>query len=120
MNKFISLLAASFVTTAISTGPATAHSELRTSVPAAGSTVEAPKSLELTFSDSVNLRFSSVTLTDSGAVERKIGKPAISEDGHTLVIPVSGPLSAGKYVVNWDALSQDGHKMKGEFSFAVQ
>ncbi|APH74856.1 copper homeostasis periplasmic binding protein CopC [Aquibium oceanicum] len=120
MNKFISLLAASFVATAISTGAATAHSELKSSIPAAGSSVESPKSLELTFSDSVNLRFSNVTLTNSGAVEGKIGEPAISEDGHTLVIPVSGPLSAGKYVVNWNALSQDGHKVKGEFSFAVE
>lgn len=118
MNKFISLLAVSFVATAISTGAATAHSELKSSIPVAGSSVESPKSLELTFSDSVNLRFSNLTLT--GAVEGKIGKPAISEDGHTLIIPVSGPLSAGKYVVNWDALSQDGHKVKGEFSFAVE
>ncbi|MBX3583221.1 MAG: copper homeostasis periplasmic binding protein CopC [Rhizobiaceae bacterium] len=118
MNKFMSLLAASLVATAISTGPAMAHSELKRSIPAVGSTVATPTSLELTFSDSVNLRFSNVTLT--GAVEGKIGKPAISEDGHTLIIPVSGSLSAGKYVVNWDALSQDGHKVKGEFSFAVE
>ena len=97
-----------------------AHSELKSSMPAAGSTVAAPKVLELTFSDSVNLRFSNVTLTDSGAVESTIGEPAISQDGHTLIIPVSGPLLAGKYVVNWDALSQDGHKVKGEFSFAVE
>ncbi len=120
MKKLIPLIAVSFVATAISTSSALAHSELKRSTPAAGSTVVAPTSLELTFSDSVNLRFSKVILTDSGAIEAKIGEPALSEDGHTLVVPVSAPLSPGKYVVYWDALSQDGHKVKGEFRFAVE
>lgn len=120
MNKLTAFLATWFTAVAVLVSPAMAHSVLKKSIPEGGSSVAAPSFLELTFSDSVNLRFSKVTLTGPLAVAAEIGEPAISADGHTLAVPVSAPLSPGKYVVNWDALSQDGHKVNGMFSFVVE
>ena len=120
MNKFKALFLTSFAMTVLTAAPAMAHSVLKNSSPTADTTVEAPRSLELTFSETVNLRFSSIELTGPDGAAVRLGKPVNSQDGHTLLAPLPEPLSSGRYDVKWDALSQDGHKINGNFSFLVK
>ena len=119
MTRIKTLIATAMIATALAT-EASAHSLLKSSAPAADSSVAAVEQVELTFSGSVNPRFSNVTISSVAGEPVKTGKADVSADGHTLLVPLSAPLSAGQYTVNWDALSKDGHKVNGKFSFSVE
>ena len=36
-----------------------------------------------------------------------------------LIVPLAAPLTAGRYKVSWHAVSEDTHRVKGEYSFEV-
>ncbi|WP_226328119.1 copper resistance protein CopC [Klebsiella pneumoniae] len=49
------------------------------------------------------------------------GKPALDpKDKATLIVPVSTTLDKGQYEVDWTALSVDGHKTQGKYTFTVK
>jgi hypothetical protein len=100
--------------------PAFAHAHLLSAVPANAAIVSpAPKALTLTFSESVSLAFTGITLTGAaGAVS--LGTPQLDADGVTLVEPLTATLPPGAYVVDWHALSTDGHKTHGSYGFTVK
>src|SRR4051812_26783286 len=90
-------------------GPALGHSELVRTSPAAGSAVAAsPAQVRLEFSEGVEARFSGVEIT--GANGKRVPTGRLEAQGNVLGAPLSGPLPAGKYRVNWRVLSVDGHK----------
>ncbi|AYG61221.1 hypothetical protein CCGE525_00435 [Rhizobium jaguaris] len=37
-----------------------------------------------------------------------------------LMVPISGTIGAGTYTVEWHALSADGHKTTGSYTFTVK
>ncbi|EIQ0044676.1 TPA: hypothetical protein IF306_004393 [Escherichia coli] len=48
-------------------------------------------------------------------------KPALDpKDKATLIVPVSTTLDKGQYEVDWTALSVDGHKTQGKYTFTVK
>lgn len=103
------------------TAAAFAHAHLKAAVPADGSTVvQSPAALELDFSEGLNLAFSGVALKSEKGEKVAVGKAHLKpSDDKTLLVPLSGPLAAGRYTVSWHALSRDGHKTKGSYSFTV-
>jgi methionine-rich copper-binding protein CopC len=102
-------------------GQAFAHAHLKAAVPADKATVAAsPAELDLSFSEELNLTFSGIKVTGPGKTGVKTGEASLKEDDKTLVVPVSGTLGAGSYTVEWHALSTDGHKTSGSYSFTVQ
>ncbi len=113
------LVAAALLATA---GAAFAHAHLKSAIPPASGTVAAsPSELDLTFTEGVNLAFTGVAVTGPGkhavATSAASLKPG---DDTTLVVPLAGTLAAGTYRVDWHALSTDGHKTKGSYSFTVK
>ena len=38
----------------------------------------------------------------------------------TLIVKFAQPLQAGSYMVNWQAVSADTHKVQGSFTFQVR
>jgi methionine-rich copper-binding protein CopC len=113
------LLATATMTIALA-GQAVAHAHLKTSTPAADSTVkQAPSVLDLSFTESLNLKFSGATVTGPEKKTIKTGSAALAEGDKTLTIPVSDQLAPGKYTVKWRVLSNDGHKTNGSYSFTV-
>lgn len=102
--------------------PAFAHAHLKSATPAIGGTVAAtPTELHLTFSEGLNLKFTGVTLTGPAKAAVSTGDAALGAgDDAVLVVPVSGNLAAGTYRVDWHALSTDGHKTKGTYTFTVK
>ena len=98
---------------------ALAHAELVHTVPAAKSSGAAPAAIQLHFSDAIEMKFSSFKVTDIDGKEVAI--KAVAGDAKTLSATPTAPLAPGLYTVTWSAASvEDGHKMKGTFSFTVK
>jgi methionine-rich copper-binding protein CopC len=101
---------------------AMAHAHLKVEVPAHDAVVaSAPTSLRLEFSEALELEFSGVTLSDASGKSVATGAAALAPDSNmVLLVPLSGRLAPGAYTVAWHALSRDGHKTKGSYSFTVR
>lgn len=110
-------LAAAF---ALMAGAAFAHAHLKTELPAAKSTVAAPETLVLHFSEDLSLTFSGIKVTGPAKAEVALGAGTLSDGETTLTVPVKGTLKPGTYTVDWHALSKDGHKTRGSYSFTVK
>jgi len=99
--------------------PATAHSLLLESAPASGATVTAPpRELMLRFNNRIEKSLSRVRLLDEGGAARPL---VIAADGGgadrlTAAVP---PLSPGRWRVEWQVLSKDGHVVAGRFEFRL-
>jgi methionine-rich copper-binding protein CopC len=94
-----------------------AHTKLEKSEPAAGATVAAPKQIQLWFNEKIDVAVSKIELTSpSGTVE--LGPPH-SMGGKTLMAAVTGKIAAGTYTVAWQTAGDDGHVVKGDYTFSV-
>ncbi|UHL65239.1 copper homeostasis periplasmic binding protein CopC [Paralcaligenes sp. KSB-10] len=102
--------------------PAFAHAHLKSEVPAAKSVVSAaPSVIKLKFSEGVEPKFSGVSISGPKNVPVKLSQPTVDpQDNSRLLISVQGPMPAGQYRVNWHAVSVDGHKTKGDYSFSLK
>ena len=100
---------------------ADAHPKLKSVSPAADvSSKVAPKEIKLNFSEGVIAKFSGLELKDEAGKTITTGVP-VSDPGDRkqLVVPLTAPLTAGRYKVTWHAVSEDTHRVKGEYSFEV-
>lgn len=103
------------------TTPASAHDDLVSSDPAAGSTVQTlPEEMTLTFSAALipSDGGTAVVVTDADGNDVADGAPEI--DGAVLIQPLDpDAATAGEYTVIWQVVSSDGHPTDGEFAFTV-
>ena len=106
----------------LATSPAFAHAHLKAAVPAAGSTVAAsPAELDLTFSEGLNLKFTGLKVTGPSKTSVPTGEAKLgAKDDTSLIVPLNGTLEPGTYKVDWHALSSDGHKTSGSYSFTLK
>ena len=95
---------------------AQAHTHLKDSVPAEGSTISvSPPNIVLKFSEAA--RITALTIKKEGGDEQKLTPlPTTTTAEVTLRAPELAP---GKYVVTWRAMSGDSHIMSGELHFTV-
>ncbi|MFJ2986228.1 copper homeostasis periplasmic binding protein CopC [Collimonas sp. NPDC087041] len=100
-------------------GQAWAHAHLKAAQPADKAVVSSISDIELTFSEGLSLKFSGIKVTGPGKQEVALGEAMLMDEGKTLMIPVSSKLQPGSYTVDWHALSVDGHKTNGSYSFVV-
>ena len=101
-------------------GFAYAHPALEASSPAQGATVPSPKEIRLTFTESIILKFSGLTVRQKGGDRVETGSSSTDPNNkRQLVVPVSNPLAPGTYEVDWNAVSADTHRVSGHFSFTV-
>ncbi|NLR99641.1 copper homeostasis periplasmic binding protein CopC [Rhizobium sp. P38BS-XIX] len=120
MPRMKTLLLATAVASLTLAGQALAHAHLKSSTPAADSAVkESPAELDLTFTEGLSLKFSGVTVSGPDKKVVKTGNASLMDSDKTLMVPVSDKLAPGKYTVEWHALSTDGHKTNGAYSFTV-
>ena len=106
------------MTCLLGSGLALAHSKMAKSIPAEGATTKAGLT-EITLGFSKPVRLMLVKVRNAAAkseVEAKF-KPA-AKFGTSYPFTVS-PLTSGLHEVNWTAVAQDGHVMKGTLSFKV-
>ncbi len=100
---------------------ALAHAKLVKETPAHDATVPPPAEISLKFSVGVEPGFSSIEVKDASGAIVKVGNlAAAGDDKTTIAVPLPTPLAAGKYTVEWRALTAgDGHKIKGSYSFTA-
>jgi copper transport protein len=97
-----------------------AHAALLHTTPDATATTNGPPPLvALTYSESVEPRFSIISVTDVKGHQVTAGLPA-REPGspQTLEVPLK-KVPPGWYLVLWRVISADGHPVRGAFTFAV-
>lgn len=99
-----------------------AHAHLKQQQPAADAQLSvSPQALTLDFSEGLEAKFSGLTLT--GPQQQKVTTGPVTlnkSDARQMIVPVSGPLKAGEYTVDWHVVSVDGHKTKGQYRFSVK
>lgn len=114
MKKVISLLAVMGIAAA---APVLAHVKQSSSVPADNAMLmQTPTTLSISFSGPVKL--TKVELLQNAATTIVFGFTPSLEAATQYSWPLP-PLVAGNYQVNWVGLGNDGHKMKGDFSFML-
>lgn len=122
MTKTLKIVASlTFVASLALSAQAFAHAHLASATPADKATVAtAPKEIDLTFTEGLELKFSGVEVTGPAKDKIKTGDATLSKDGKALTIPLTDALKPGTYTVDWHALSVDGHKSNGSTSFTVK
>lgn len=109
-------------TSAPATPSAPFHLELLRSEPAVNETLTAsPKQVKLWFSESIELKGTSIRLADARNAAVKLGK--LSVDTAPLapaIVVLPQALAPGKYLVTWRAAGDDGHPSTGKFSFTMK
>jgi methionine-rich copper-binding protein CopC len=99
---------------------ANAHPQLQSAEPAAGALTASPKLIRLTFNEAVIPQFSGVELMDQAGRVIATGKSEIDPaNKKILVVPVKEELTPGDYKVDWHAVSDDTHRVNGNYSFTV-
>ena len=101
------------------------HTELKESDPVGDAVLDAsPSAVTLIYTTEVQLALSTVTVRRAGVdgTEAAAGELTyLAEDRHdVLVLPLTGSLSSGSYVVRWTTAGPDGHALSGELAFQVQ
>ncbi|HEY0995347.1 MAG TPA: CopD family protein [Gemmatimonadaceae bacterium] len=98
-----------------------AHARLLRSTPAANDSLrEPPTAIHLVFSERPELRFTNVRLL-AGDREISLAEPAMAIEGAEagILVAIRAALAPGKYRVEWQTGSADGHPIRGHFSFTV-
>ena len=95
-----------------------AHSKQETTVPANNAVLtEAPAELVLKFDKP--MRITKLALTDQAGTDYEVQRTDQMKHVLKLVAQLD-TVPNGEYQVDWRGLSEDGHPMKGTFSFTVK
>ncbi|WGS20260.1 copper homeostasis periplasmic binding protein CopC [Bradyrhizobium sp. ISRA463] len=101
--------------------PASAHPLLKSANPAANDqSAGSPTQIELNFSEGVIAKFSGLELKDEQGKTVATGAATTDpKDKKRLIVPVPAPLAQGRYTVNWHVVSEDTHRVQGQYTFSV-
>lgn len=113
MKKLLIALTISVMTTG-----AFAHSKVDTMTPADGSVVDiVPEFVDLDFSKAIRLTKVEMNYADKHTKVLDLGEQKAFLKKFS--VPLVG-MGSGAYKINWRGLGEDGHAMKGEFTFEVK
>jgi methionine-rich copper-binding protein CopC len=100
-------------------GPATAHSLLLESAPASGATLTTPpRELTLRFNNRIEKSLSRVRVLDERGAGQTLAVAVDTGAADRLTASVP-PLAPGRWRVEWQVLSMDGHVVAGRFEFRL-
>ncbi|MCD9880104.1 copper resistance CopC/CopD family protein [Streptomyces guryensis] len=102
-------------------GPASAHAALKSTDPEDGTVLKsAPRSITLTFTESVGLLDDSFRVLDPDNRRVDIGEAQHAKGrSDTASVTLPKKLAKGTYVVAWRVVSADSHPVGGAFTFSV-
>jgi copper transport protein len=101
---------------------ASAHASVLSTSPESGATVaESPREVTITFDQGISVPNGGVRVLNERAERIGVEKPRIgSKTDRANTVSVAIPtLPSGAYVVSWRAISEDGHPIRGAFTFRV-
>ena len=121
MSKTNSMAAVAEIAASLLGGAAYAHPQLQSADPAPGAaTTTSPKQIRITFNENVIPKMSGVEVKDQTGKIIPTGKAATDPaNKKLLVVPINEQLPPRDYKVEWYAVSDDTHRVKGSFSFSV-
>jgi copper resistance protein C len=122
MRKKIAMALLALSAASLLGSSANAHPTLTSSSPQANaSAASSLTEIRLNFSEGVIAKFSDVELKDESGKPIATGAARVDpRDKKQLVVPLATPLMAGRYTVNWHAVSEDTHRVTGQYSFKVE
>ena len=95
-----------------------AHLDLISTSPSKDEVVLKPiQTITLKLTGKAEPRFSKIEVTEVATKERIDSGEAVVDQQNTLSVSLKVPLKAGKYHINWKAISVDTHKAHGEYDF---
>jgi len=114
-------VALAVVAASLIAAPVGAHPTLKSASPAADITgASSPAEIALEFSEEVIAKFSGLELKDElGKTIATAVVMADLKDRKRLIAPVLAPLNPGRYTVNWHTVSEDTHRIQGQYSFRI-
>ncbi len=120
MSKKTSMAAVTMIVASLCGSAAYAHPALQSAEPAAGAATSSPKQIKVTFNENVIPQFSGVEVKNQTGKVMATGKATTDPTNKKqLVVPVQELLPLGDYKVEWHAVSDDTHRVKGSYSFSV-
>ncbi len=121
-TRIVAASGLALLTATASITPALAHAFLDHAVPGVGATVSAsPGEVQLSFTQSVVVALSSVSIAKAGGGAIGAAKP-VGDGGSssaTLHVRLAKALPPGAYVVTWRVVSVDTHPTSGSYRFTV-
>ncbi|OZF36758.1 hypothetical protein CH296_06730 [Rhodococcus sp. 14-2496-1d] len=118
MKRLAVIAAAILTATALSIAPAAAHATLQSSNPAENSELDAaPDEVTLTFNQSVQSNFATVTVVGADGTQWGASDPVV--DGSTVTVDLDGLGAAGEYTIGYRVVSADGHPITGSIPFQL-
>jgi methionine-rich copper-binding protein CopC len=118
-RKFVTTVALS-AALLVAVPAAFAHAHPKTMTPAPDSTGPSPATVSITFSEAIEPKFSSLSVTDEKGKQCNTATSApVAGDPTTLTLALP-TLPAGVYIVHWVNVAVDGHRLAGEYKFTVQ
>mgnify|MGYP001818531240 FL=1 len=104
----------------VSSGTVLAHAELISSTPANQAILGAsPDEILLRFTEDVDPVGQAILLVDGEGDPVPLGPISQAGGDDTISVDVPGTIAEGTYVVGWQAVSADSHKIRGAFTFSV-
>jgi methionine-rich copper-binding protein CopC len=120
MSKSTFMVVITMIAASLCVKVAYAHPELQSAEPAAGRATPSPKQIRIMFNENVIPQFSGVEVKDQAGKVIATGKATTDPaNKKQLVVPVREVLPPGEYKVEWHAVSDDTHRVKGNYSFSV-
>src|SRR6202163_4107095 len=118
MSKMTLVAAVAAVAASLFGDAAYAHPQLQSADPAPGAaTTTSPKQIRITFIENVIPQMSGVELKDQTGKIIPTGKAATDPaNKKLLIVPLTEQLPPGDYKVEWHAVSDDTHRVKGNYS----
>lgn len=103
------------------TTSAWAHASLAESEPTANGTLSsAPKQVRLQFNEPLEAKFSGIEVRDAAGKAITSEKATVDPSAPAAMRLSLPTLTAGAYKVRWNAVTRDGHRVKGEYGFTVK
>ncbi len=104
----------------VGAGTAAAHAELLSSVPGNQELLEvSPSEIALQFTEAVDSIEPAIRLIDADGNDVEISTADQSTGSDRIRAAVPTTLADGTYVVAWQAVSADSHRIRGSFTFSV-
>lgn len=105
----------------VAAGTAAAHPKVTKSEPAAGAVLDkAPKAIEVTFNETLEPAFSTITLARADGVTVSTDAAKVDPATPTVLVLQAPVLVAGEYVAHYAVIGKDGHRREGDLKFSVK
>ncbi len=116
-----SLWTLALVLLGVAPATARAHGSLKSSAPAADATLTVvPRELRLVFTEAPALAFGRLELLSASGTAVALSPLRIAADSRrALVADILGIVTAGSYTVVWQMAGDDGHPVRGRYTFTV-